>query len=479
MSRTTGRPAVVSPGTLLAAFVVAAVLWPGAWLRAQPLPSSLIRPLPPPSTTPPSSRPSASEPTREPATAPAPAPAASPAPGAKAPSGKKGQPRPLVVGGPVEIALKDGRRINGLLLEQAADRVVLRIGDVATTFPLDTIASMVALPPIEEQYRRLRDSLADEDVEGHLRLAEWVRSHGRLDLALWEIEHVLSIQPGHPIASDLRTVVVEQDRINRSRPRPRPAVEEAEGPALAPARPEFPLLSPAQINLMRVYEVDLKDPPRMVLTRDTMRRFLESYAGRAVEGRGAVPVTPEARELFYRQKPAEALAWMFDLRAREYYGEVQVLDSPRAFRLFRDNVHRTWLINSCASSRCHGGPEAGRLWLHNQRTSSDASVYTNFLILDRFVTSSGQKLINYRDPAESALLQLAMAPDAAVFRHPEITGIGRGKWKPVFLSRQDERFKQAVEWIRAMYPQRTGYPIQYTPPSPPGALGPGEQPPPR
>lgn len=397
------------------------------------------------------------------------------------PPADQGRPEPQV-GQTAEITLKDGRRVSGVLVNRLADRVVLRIGEVETNFPLDIISDLRALPTVEEQYEQLRAALADEDVDGHLRLAEWVRSRGRLDLALWEVEHVLAVQPTNAQAKDMRTVIIEQERLNQVSGGPRAVAPAAASPAPGPpAAPKtaFPLLTPEQINLIRVYEVNLKDPPRMVVERVAMERFLEAYAGRNVEGRGVVPVTPEARELFYRQKPADVLGWMFDLRAREFYGEVKVLDNPRPFRLFRDNVHRTWIVNACATTRCHGGEEAGRLWLFNQRPSSDASVYTNFLILDRFVTSGGLKLINYRDPAESPLLQMGLPKEDAVLKHPEITGIGRPKWRPVFSGRTDERYKQAVEWIRAMYPQRTDYPVIYTPPSPPGAIPPGELPPPR
>ena len=62
-------------------------------------------------------------------------------------------------------------------------------------------------------------------------------------------------------------------------------------------------------------------------------------------------------------------------------------------RLFRDNVHSTWLMNSCATSRCHGGAESGRLRLFNKRVNTDQTVYTNFIILARYRLPDGLPLM--------------------------------------------------------------------------------------
>jgi hypothetical protein len=199
-----------------------------------------------------------------------------------------------------------------------------------------------------------------------------------------------------------------------------------------------------------------------------------------VEGKGQIPATPEGRQVFYRLQPAEILSWMFDLKAREFYPEVTVLENPRSFQMFRDRINRNWLINSCATTRCHGGEEAGRLWLHRRQQASDAAAYTNFLILERFRTSTGQPLINYTEPARSPLLQMGLPRDQAFIKHPEVTGVGRPPWNPVFRSQEDDRFTQAVEWIKSMYPRRPEYPIDYKVPVPnsrtPHSLGPDGEP---
>ena len=392
-----------------------------------------------------------------------------------------------------EIILKDRRRVSGKLVEVTSESVVLAISGIPTVFKLDNIEAIRALPTVEERYNDLRAAIADDDIDGLLRLAEWVRQRGRLTLALKEVDAVLAQEPANRAANELKTIIVEQQKLNslQGKPAPKtdprqpakldpangvpgkPAAEKPDQPGADPkptrtARPgndAFPLLTDEQINIVRVFETDLKDPPAMVIKRDTITRFLDKYEGTIVEGKGVVPVSPEARDQFYRQRPSQVLSWFFDLRAREFYPDVQVLENPGTMRQFRDNVHRTWLINSCATSKCHGGEEAGRFYLYNKNQASDRAAYTNWVILDQFKTSDGLPMIDLKDPARSPILQMGLPRDKAIVKHPLVEGSGK-RWIPIFDDANDRRFRAAVDWILSLYPNRSGYPIDYKPPVP-------------
>lgn len=366
-----------------------------------------------------------------------------------------------------ELTLKDGQKVTGVLISQDAESVILNIQGVNTTFAMNQVARLAELPTIEERYQRFRANTPDEDVEGLLKLARWLHERRRHDLALREVERALKAEPDHPGANQLKIVLEEQLKLEGVQPAAPREPREPRERVVAPldAMDTFPLLSDEQINLIRVFEVDLKDPPRMIIPRAAVEQFMTKYAGQLVEGRGQVPTTPEGREQFLRQKPAEILAWFFDLRAREFYDKVEVQENPRSMRQFRDNVHRTWLVNACATTKCHGGEEAGRLFLYTRRPNNDRSAYTNFLILDRFRTAEGQGLIDFAQPARSPLLHMGLPRNKALFPHPEVKGLGR-VWKPIFDGEDDPNFRAAVAWIQSMYENRTGYPIEYAPPVP-------------
>jgi hypothetical protein len=385
--------------------------------------------------------------------------------------------------GQTELILKDRRRIIGRIVGTTAESVTISIAGVATTFSIKEVESIRKLPPLEEQHERLRAATRDDDVEGLLRLAEWLRSRGRYTLALREISDALIADPTNRAAIEQRTLIEQQQRIAhvsrwREAQREKERLARAANPGVIEnpdAEPQeepepvrrrlFPLLTEDQINILRVFETDLNDPPKMRITRETIDDFLDKYAGQTVEGRGTVPVSPDGRDLFARQRPVEILRWFFDVRAREFYPRVEVQENPRALRLFRDTVHRTWLINSCSTNKCHGGEEAGRLYLYNRNPSRDESAMTNLFIIDNYRTKDGLPLIDYREPERSLLLQYGLPRNQTVTPHPDVEGISR-RWQPTFDSPDDRRFREAVNWIRSMYPNRTGYPIDYTPPVP-------------
>lgn len=367
----------------------------------------------------------------------------------------------LVPGTETDVVFKDGRRVRGLLIEQSRDRVILSIRGVTTPFSMDGVERVSRVPSVEEQYKLLRDATDAEDIEQIIRLSTWLRDKGRLDLALWEVERALLLEPRHPQAKELKVLIVEQRKVNMARGRTEP---DDSGPAGAAPKFSFPVLTNDQINLMRVYEIDLKDPPRLIIPPDVGRRFLNSYAGKDIEGLGTVPSSAEARELFLRQKPADMLAWLFAARARELYPDIRVRENPRSMRVFIRDVHANWLINTCATSTCHGGEEAGRLWLTQRDPRGDQSAYTNFLILERFRTNDGLGLIDYEAPERSPLLDFGLPRDQALFKHPEVAGLGKGRWRPAFAGKDDERYQRALDWIKSMYRPRTAYPVEYEPP---------------
>jgi hypothetical protein len=360
-----------------------------------------------------------------------------------------------------EVILLDGKRMSGVLVEQNQQHVVISIAGIKTTFKMDTIDTVRVLAPVQDRYEMLKAVIDPEDIDGRLRLAEWVFNRGRYDLALKEIDHVLSLEPANPKAKDLENLVHAQQAVAAQKV----AEKGGKGGVRANKLPDFPLLSKEQINLIRVFEVDLKNPPRMIIDQDTIGRFLDKYGGTVVEGKGPVPVNAAGRSLFFRMSAPEVLSWMFELKAREFYPEVQVLENPKSFQMFRDRINRNWLVTYCANIKCHGGEDAGRLWLYNRQQSSDAAAYTNFLILERFRLANGQPLINYNEPNRSPLLEYGLPRDLAVNKHPEVPP-ARGKWQPVFRGVEDDRFTQAVEWIKTMYPKRPDYPIDYKVPVP-------------
>lgn len=365
----------------------------------------------------------------------------------------------------VEVILTSGERYKGFLRERTLEKITLVIEGIATEFRAASIQRIAELGTITEQYQRARAAIDDRDTEQLLVLCSWLITKRRYDAALAELDHILAVEPGKPAALDAQRLALAHKALQERKAAPADPPEEGDD---KPQRHDIPLLTPEQINILKVYEIDLGSPPRMLVERETIDRLVEKYAGHEL-----VPASREQREALYRKRPEQIVELMFRLRARELYPEVRVLGHPRAIETFRDDVHRMWLVNSCATNRCHGGAEAGRLRLHNRRTNADATVYTNFLILDRFRLADGRPLIDYEAPADSPLLQFALPRHDSAMPHPELGP--SDAWRPAFRSTDDRTFLKAVEWIMGMYRPRPEYPIEYPPaaPAPDGVPTPG------
>lgn len=373
---------------------------------------------------------------------------------------KQAERRPdSAAGRPVRIFLVGGQRIDGVLIEERDDSIVVRIGGVETTVKREHIDRITIERPAIERYREMRRLIADDDVDRRLILIDWMRAENLLDEAQREIEEVLEREPSNGDAMRLARLIEEQVALRDRREADGRPLIPPRTPARAMRRPaaaEFPMVSEADANMIKLLEVDLADPPRLLIERDTIDKLIAGYRGRA-----GVP-SREAEDQAFRRLPAgEILRAMFEVRARDLYPEVRVLDLPESLRLFRDNVNATWLVNGCATTACHGGLDAGEFLLLNRAPTSERSFLTNLLILERFRTTDGRGLIDYVRPEQSLLLQLAVTPKLSASPHPAVQG-----YKPVFLSSRSRRYAQTLQWIETMHLPRPEYPVAYTPPKP-------------
>jgi hypothetical protein len=407
----------------------------------------------------------------EPAVATDPAPAAEPDPAGRRDADPGAVRECLVI-------LNDGRLVRGLFVRRDDDgTVTVRVGGVETTFAASSVSDLQLLAPVRERYEQMRAAIDPEDVASRVALVEWLRDREMYDEALAEVDGVLELEPFHPQARRHKTWLEAQIELRDRKARPiRPARPDGAGDAgpddagpdgAAQARvrqrwAEFPLLTPDEVNLIRVYEVDLANPPRMRIERSTIEALLRDH-GR----HDAMPQTPGQRAALFDRPAAEILELMFRVKARELYGQVKVLEDPPAMQAFRQSIagRAGWLVNACATVQCHGGQDAGRLTLVGRRANSDEALYTNFFILDQHRLADGTPLIDYAEPARSPLMHLGMRRDQSLYPHPK-TDSDRDRWRAVFRDADDPRFRQAAEWIRSLYRPRPDYGIAWEPPAP-------------
>ncbi|MDF1810161.1 MAG: hypothetical protein P1U42_10750 [Phycisphaerales bacterium] len=376
------------------------------------------------------------------------------------------------------ITLLSGRKVTGELIRQNSLIVVVDIDGIETTFQRDRVAKVTLLPPVEERYKEMRSAIPDDDIESRLTLIEWLRARQAYALAVKELRSVLDIDPNNPRAKLLYTWLTEYDKLGTKNKKTKnkddstkiesPASTEPSKsnsdpelnlPSRRPTRPQITPLTPEQINLMRIYEIDLRNPPKLRIDDETLKELIRRQPDE-------FSANQDERNKIFSLPEIEKLRIIFSLKARDLYSQIQVLEDPTSIKDFKQNVYsdRGWLINACASTRCHGGAEAGRFKLINHRPNSVEALYTNFYIIDNFTMSDGARLINYEDPERSPLLQMGMIEQNSLRPHPEIPANrpGRG-FRPIFRSTREIKYKNAMEWIRSMYQPRPDYGFQAQP----------------
>lgn len=377
------------------------------------------------------------------------------------------------------LVLKDGTQVVGRLVSIDDEKYTMLIAGIPTRFAKENVLRVMPQPPVEERYRQMRGSIDDTDLDRRVLLAEWLRDRKRYDLALSELDSVLKADANHPRARELKKTIELQVDIDKAAAQRKAAREGDKGSEkAAPADPEseeaketehtrpFPVLSEDQINLMRVYEIDLTNPPRLLIPRELIASLLTKYADDSL-----LPPSAEQREKLYQTKPSQILDLVFRLKAKDLYPMIKVMEDPASLQAFKREVHQGWVMNGCATGRCHGGEEAGRLMLKRSRPTDAATYYTNFLILDRFRLADGKPLINYEEPEKSPVLQFAMPRNLTTRPHPLVRNqAGVDQWKPSIRSVDDRRYRATLDWIRSMYRPRPDYGITYDPPLPKGTL---------
>lgn len=363
------------------------------------------------------------------------------------------------------VVLRDGQVRRGTIIEDSFDEVTLEIEGIRSVFPRELVDHVELQPTFEQRLEQMRKGLTEDNHLARFELARWLFDQRQYAMCREELTFILD-RTEMPEARQLMRLVDAQLTLERagSHGTGNEGSAGSDGLGGAPGgsrsgrvdqRDLVPhrLLTADDVNLIRVYEMDFRRPPRVTVSPDTIRTLIERYGASDL-----IPASSEERTAMFRAEPLDIVRLMFRLKARELYPDVKVLTEPEHLNLFRQRVHNAWLMNNCATSRCHGGVDAGGLFLHNRNYKDERVRYTNLLILDS-LSFNGRRLVDYDDPLMSLLIQYGLPRTEARLPHPDVKG-----WRPAFTQANQRLLSDAVNWIRGMYQPRPHYPVDYEPP---------------
>ena len=378
------------------------------------------------------------------------------------------------------VQLRDGTIVRGEILKDSLEEVEFQVDSVRGRVPREKVYRVMLELEFETRYARVKAAIAPEEHGRRLGLARWLADQDRLDLAVTELEALLrdgDVEEAREMLREINARVklelaVKESKENSKKKAASKAADAAAAeqeqtadagsnsakpaPRGAPTTREMlpkDLLSNEDVNLVRVYEIDFKDPPRLTVSPEGVRQLILRYGASAL-----VPATTQERNALYSKSSVEIARLMFDLKARDLYNYIEVEEDPTSVAKFRTRVHNSWLISNCATSRCHGGVDAGRFFLYTGNAKDQRIRYTNLLTLLNFKVD-GKPVVNFEDPPDSLLIQYAMTRSSARYPHPDVKG-----WRPVLSTTTPQLLQDTLDWIRSMYQPRPEYPVKYVAP---------------
>ncbi|MEX2216696.1 MAG: hypothetical protein WD768_21460 [Phycisphaeraceae bacterium] len=352
------------------------------------------------------------------------------------------------------VTMNDGKTIKGEVVEETGDSVVLLISNVRTPLKRSDIKSVEFVKSVKEEYEIRRAQVADDNIDERLKLARWLYDSKEYALAKIELDDLAKRAKDNTTVQFLHRLVNEKIKIDNKDPVPvgpnDPVNPKIDVPGALPTK----RLTEGDINTIRVYELDESKDPRVIIPPKVLDKFMEEFANDEKMPRGA-----RDRAKFKASKGLDQLKMMFELGARQYYSDVIVRDDPPAIREFR-NLHRNYVLAYCATAECHGGANAGKLFLFTGQPTSDETVHTNFYSLTQFSTKSAY-MIDRDFPEKSLIVQFGLPRDRAIFPHPDVQG-----WKASMVrGDKDPTHNLLVEWLKGLYRPTPKYGISYAVPT--------------
>lgn len=408
------------------------------------------------------------------------------------------------------VTLTDGQVLEGDLTQQTDTSVTLVVGGIPRSLERRQVQSIDYPRTFEEEYADRAAAVEPGDLADQYQLAYWLFENKAYALAEHELavlvrqleiaaaaqadtdtdtdaetnaETGARLQPDPELierAAVLATAIeqrvklmVEQEAVPLPRPDAAGAptagsedsadTETGGGQATSAGNSR---LDPARINRIRLFEVDLSAKPKVHVDRDVWDELFTRYAER--------DITPKGRRDQTRMRAAdgwEQLRLIFDLRAREFYDRVEILEDPPAMRTFRTLIHQRYVLNYCGTAECHGGEvdntgahagaRAGALTFARRFPNREDTVYGNFYQLHK-ARHNGAELIDRQKAERSLLLQYGLPRDQAYTPHPETPG-----WRPHLRDPDDPTFRLIQRWIAdELYTPAPDYGIDTPAPAP-------------
>lgn len=224
------------------------------------------------------------------------------------------------------------------------------------------------------------------------------------------------------------------------------------------------LLTEQQFARIRMYELtstELRDTRSMingVVPRQTLEQFWDRIV---VKDPRQKEIKKTDRDNFLNpSRFRDQVQMIKDYKAEQYYGDVKLFSDPAVLATFRNRV-QPYLLQNCATAKCHGSPDPAvnkgyRLYGSAIRRPNDRETYTNFFIVSTR-TVGQEKLLNRDDPERSLILHYGLPAKDSLSPHPGTPIVAK------FRNSSDILYRDIVSWTKELAFPVSNYGINFTP----------------
>ena len=353
----------------------------------------------------------------------------------------------FAAGRPGLVKTKNGTLYDGTI-EEKEGGISVNVRGIETVVPRDQVES-ITYGDFKTRWTEAYDKLAADDAKGRVAAGRRAFDERMYDLAEKAARDAQTVDPNSAEAAELLRLTQTQRRLERN--------STANPDNGGPARPQQPavkpagqwtLLTPEQINRVKQTEFKATDSKLRVNFKNNVRKKFYD----------ASPNLDISYADFLKLPQAEQADRILRSGAPELAKDVEINNDPESILLFRRDV-LPLVTQNCATSGCHGGPnaEASKFALVAPATDN-ASVYTNFYVLKMKsmpVETNGElgkpnraAMIDRNRADDSLLIQYGLPETNATFKHPQVAS-----FVPLFRNGpSDPRITPVRSFIAALNP---------------------------
>jgi len=248
------------------------------------------------------------------------------------------------------VFLNNGQTREGVIIEDAYEHVLMEIEGIRAKLSRDHVDHVELKPTFQQQYESYKAQLQPGQTRNHLTLCHWLIDQRKYELARTELLELLKHDPENHEANRMMRIVEAQLELlaggfRTSEDQRENGAEDGDGskrsgPVYAKDLLPKEIISAEDVNIIRVYEIDFENPPRVSVSPETIRKLIEHYGTSELMPASQTERTELFRADYFEEEVRRRLASLYGTENLYEGGlEVRTTLEPRLQAIAEQALH--------------------------------------------------------------------------------------------------------------------------------------------